>query len=111
MDRVEECEPALSQSRVDASVSGGERETPAADEDHASAGAKSARTALPHPWKATVKLSLSSSMQLDIATTVRRTGLRTAPFATRRAWLGGPGGRLVNVRWFEDPDGNTLSII
>jgi len=50
---------------VDASVSGGERETPAADEDHASAGAKSARTALPHPWKATVKLSLSSSMQLS----------------------------------------------
>src|SRR5215217_2655076 len=38
---------------------------PALNEDHASAGAKSARTALPHPWKAAVKLSLSSSMHSD----------------------------------------------
>jgi hypothetical protein len=43
-------------------------DAPAADEDHASAGAKSARTALPHPWKAAVKLSLSSSMQVSRAT-------------------------------------------
>jgi hypothetical protein len=42
------------------------------DEDHASAGAKSARTALPHPWKA-VKLSLSSSMRWALATSVCRT--------------------------------------
>jgi hypothetical protein len=48
---------------VDATVWGDFHETPAADEDHASAGAKSARTALPHPWKAAVKLSLSSSME------------------------------------------------
>src|SRR5215207_8457239 len=61
--------------------------------------------------KAAATRRLLLSMQLDIATTVRRTDLRTAPFATRRAWLGGPGGRLVNVRWFKDPDGNTLSII
>jgi hypothetical protein len=46
-----------------ASVSAGTELAPAVDEDHASAGAKSARTALPHPWKAAVKLSLSSSMQ------------------------------------------------
>jgi hypothetical protein len=64
-------------NRLDASVSGGERETPAADEDHASAGAKSARTALPHPWKAAVKLSLSSSMQRSSLAI----GMRTVPFA------------------------------
>jgi hypothetical protein len=35
VDHVEECEAAQSQSRVDASVSGGERKTPAADEKQA----------------------------------------------------------------------------
>jgi hypothetical protein len=44
---------------------------PAADEDQASAGARSAPTALLHPWKAAVPLPLSRSMQRD-----SRVGLR-----------------------------------
>jgi hypothetical protein len=36
---------------------------PAADEDQASAGARSAPTARLHPWKAAVPLPLSRSMQ------------------------------------------------
>jgi hypothetical protein len=45
---------------------------PAADEDQASAGARSAPTALLHPWKAAVPLPLSRSMQLDTAARRRR---------------------------------------
>jgi len=51
-------------SLLNAAVYANAYETPAGDEDHASAGAKSARAALPHPWKAAVKLSLSRSMRL-----------------------------------------------
>jgi hypothetical protein len=48
--------------RVAASVSQGERETIAMDEDQASAGAQSAPIALLHSRKATVTLPLSRSM-------------------------------------------------
>ena len=47
-----------------ASVSACLPETPARDEDQASAGGQSASTALLHPWKAAVTLPLSPSMQL-----------------------------------------------
>jgi hypothetical protein len=48
---------------VRASVSLLKPETPARDEDQASAGARSAPTALLHPWKAAVTLPLSRSME------------------------------------------------
>jgi hypothetical protein len=54
---------------------------PAADEDQASAGARSAPTALLHPWKAAVPLPLSRSMQLDTAATAASGNARTAPIA------------------------------
>ena len=48
-----------------ASVSQGEPETIAMDEGQASAGARSARTSLLHPWKALVAPPLSPSMQTE----------------------------------------------
>jgi hypothetical protein len=61
---------------------------PAADEDQASAGARSAPTALLHPWKAAVPLPLSRSMQLDTAATAAST--RTSDLLRRRStsWVG-----------------------
>jgi hypothetical protein len=40
-------------------------DTPALDDDQASAGAQSASTALLHPWKATATVPLSRSMRLS----------------------------------------------
>jgi hypothetical protein len=52
-------------SAPDPSVSAKAEFTPVRDEDQASAGARSAPTALLHPWKAAVTLPLSRSMQLS----------------------------------------------
>ena len=52
---------------------------PAADEDQASAGARSAPTALLHPCKAAVPLPLSRSMRLDTAPPAPSGNARTAP--------------------------------
>jgi hypothetical protein len=46
---------------MDAGVPGGFGQALAPDEDQASAGAQSAPTVLPHPWKATVTLPLSEA--------------------------------------------------
>ena len=57
-------------------------QTPAADEDQASAGPQFGRTALLHPWKAAVAPPLSPSMRLGAPGVPSRGGRRATAFVS-----------------------------